>query len=99
MLSFLEDIAHGIASIPFWIADGAVQVINMFVAAFGLLIKGIFLILPAMPARPKLPSDGVVGFLNWLFPAEAFIANALVGIGLLTVFFLSQVALRWGKAD
>lgn len=99
MLGFLEDIAHGIASIPFWIIDGLVQVVNMFVAAIGLAISGVMFVLPNMPTRPTIPDDGVVGFMNWLFPVEAFIANALIGIGLLILFFAARIFLRWGKAD
>jgi len=98
MIELLTSIWHGIESIPYWIIDGIIQVVNMFIAAFALLASGIFALLPSMPTRPTLPEDGVVGFINWIFPAEAFIANAVIGIGLLVFFMAVRLALQWAKA-
>lgn len=99
MFGFLEEIQHGIESIPVWILNGVIEVVNLLIAAVALLIEGILAILPSMPTRPTLPEDGVVGFINWLIPGEAFIANAVIGMGLVVFFMLARIALNWAKAS
>lgn len=91
MFGVLENIWHGIESIPYWIVGGIVEVINLLILAIASIVAAALWLLPSMPTKPEIPEDGVVAVMNWLFPVEAFVVEALALVVLLILYFV----VRW----
>jgi len=98
MISVLENIWHGIASLPFLIIAVLVESMNGWIAALGAIVHIAVLGLPSFPAVPDLEIEAI-GVVNWFFPVGAFLV-VFSGLLLLWVAFLAiKVALNWGKVN
>ncbi len=101
-LQWLADILRAIwcaiLTLPQFILDGLVAVVNLAIVALGYAAEQAVGALPTMPEAPGPPSSGIVAALNWFFPL-AVIVSALAGITALWVAVLAaRQALKWVKA-
>lgn len=91
MFGVLESIYHGIISIPYWIAGALIEVLNAIILTIAAVVAAALSLLPAMPTRPAVPEDGVVGMINFLLPLEGWLAIAIASLAALVTFFV----IRW----
>jgi len=91
-------ILNGILDIPFLLLDGLVDIFNAFISAIAVLAQGFLNLLPAFPAAPDPPSEGILGFLTWLVPLGGLLVTFAALMGVWIAFLAFKVVLSWVKA-
>ena len=77
---------------------GLITVLNLLIAAVGVLIAVLLALLPSMPASPQVAAAQWIGWLNWLIPVAPMVGALLVFVGLWVVFLVVRIPLKWVKA-
>lgn len=93
----LDNVFNALRSIPFWVADLLVMVLNAVIAALGAVLGTVTSVLPGFPAAPEMPS-GVASAVLWIIPVGEIVALTAVMVTAWTVFLGVRVMLNWVKA-
>lgn len=88
MIGILEAILCAIQELAGAILALLVLVVNAAIVAIGLLISGIFLLLPEMPEPPAPPSGEVMQWLLFFVPLASMV-TVVVGLAVLFAGFLA----------
>lgn len=96
--SLLKTIWCAILSVPYYIADFLVMILNALVVALGALGQGLLALCPPFPDPPTQPAGGWVGYLNWFLPVGGLLAGLMVFVTLWLTFLVLRTALKWVKA-
>lgn len=105
MLGVLSQILCWVEQIGAMVADAGVWVVNLVVAAFADAIGGVLTLLPAMPSLPDVSAQSGFGTaVEWigefvpLGGATGLMALIAFIFGVLTVWLVVGMVLRWAKA-
>lgn len=98
MFDWLKLIVDGLLLVGEFVLWALMSAVNLIIAAVGLLLEALLLLLPLMPATPTAPVTEWVGWLNWLFPVGELLAGLAVCVGLWLVFIVVRIPLKWVKA-
>ena len=93
----LDHVFNALRSIPFWIADQGVAIINLILKGFGALLAGAVSILPGFPEAPPMPGEIASAFL-WVVPVGQIVIALSGVVAAWTVFLGVKVVLNWAKA-
>lgn len=98
MLTFLEEILHGILSLPYVLDGLLVELINALILAIVALANALLSLLPGFPEPPGAPAGGIVGGILYFFPIVSIVSILTTFVTAWIVFLGVRVALRWVKA-
>jgi hypothetical protein len=96
MISLLENL---IANILCWFKTAIVESVNGVVSALAAVITFVLGLLPNFPAvsLPSQIADGV-NWLGYWFPVTWFLANMIVFLAVLVLWWGLSIPLRWARA-
>jgi len=94
VLSFLEDILHGILDLPYVLINLLVAMVNGLIAALAAIAAAALSLLPGFPEAPSAPG-GVVGALLWFFPLGTVLSFFGLMVTAWVTFLGVKVALKW----
>jgi hypothetical protein len=97
MLGFLEEILHGILSIPYLIIALLVELLNAIIVAIAALAELLLSLLPGFPEAPSAPG-GVVGGLLWFLPLGPILAFFSLMVTCWLGFLAIKIGLKWVRA-
>lgn len=93
----LDHVFNALRSIPFWIADQGIAIINLLLKGFGALLSGAVSILPAFPDAPEMPA-GIAGAFLWIVPVGEIVIALSGVVAAWAVFLGVKVVLNWARA-
>lgn len=73
---------------------------DMFIHAFDKFSGGLMRLLPSSPFQKYIAMfDDLpyLDYLNWFLPIKSFVVIGMSWLGVITVFYLYSVLLRWLK--
>lgn len=97
MLTFLEEILHGILSIPYLVIGLLVELLNAIIVAIAALAELVLSLLPGFPEAPTAPG-GVVGGLLWFLPLGPILSFFALMVSCWLGFLAVKIALKWVRA-
>jgi hypothetical protein len=97
LLSFLEQILHGVLDIPYLIVNLLIESINGWILLIASLLAALLAVLPGFPSLPSLPGEVLSG-VAWFLPITAMLAVLGTFVTAFVIFLGIQVGLRWFRA-
>ena len=93
----LDNVFNALRSIPFWVADQVVAIINLVIAGFGALLGTAVSVLPAFPEAPAMPG-GILEVFLWIVPMGEIVILTSALVTAWVTFLGVKVVLNWTKA-
>jgi len=98
MLTFLEEILHGILDIPYLIINLLIMSIDGLILLISYFILAVISLLPGLPSRPEVPEEVLRG-VAWFFPL-GLLFPAIAGLIASYILYLAiKVTLNWAKVN
>lgn len=97
MLSFLEEILHGILDLPYLLVSLLVEAVNGWIMLLATILSGVLAVLPGFPEVPTLSAEVLSG-VAWFLPIGAMLAVFATFVTAWVVWMGFSVVLRWVKA-
>lgn len=96
MLTFLEQIFHGILSLPYLIINVLIQSINGLIVLIATVVNLVIGLLPGLPTRPEVPYE-IASAVSWFFPFGLLIPTFVIALGAYALYLAIKVTLNWFK--
>jgi hypothetical protein len=97
MLSWLEDIWHAVADLPYLLVNLLIEAINGWILILSAAASAALALLPGFPEVPTLDGDVLAG-VAWFLPIAPMLAIFTTFVAAWVIWLAVSIALRWAKA-